>query len=34
MRKAAEMTDDELAAIASGSGKSNTEAPIDPSQLN
>lgn len=34
MRKAAEMTDDELAAIASGSRKSNPAASINSSQLN
>jgi hypothetical protein len=34
LRRASEVSDDELAAIASGSGEGVTESPVDPSQLN
>jgi hypothetical protein len=33
-RRSAELTDDELAAIAAGRGTGTAQAPVDPSQLN
>jgi hypothetical protein len=34
VKRASEVSDDELASIAAGSGEGTTEAPIDPAQLN
>lgn len=34
IRRATEMSDDELTAIAAGGGERATDAPVDPSQLN